>query len=113
MLHQALPQSSLDDWNARLIAQGREPMDPTQPFQPRGVPDAYIGVVVDCTSVARRKVEALRAHRTQAADIEEWSDDEQLEVASRESHAIAWPPRGAGAPALDDVFQGLDPATIH
>ena len=47
----AIPAGELMQFNERLIELGREPMDPTQMFQPRGVPDETIGVVVDCSTV--------------------------------------------------------------
>jgi hypothetical protein len=99
----------LDVWNERLVAAGREPMDPTQLYQPRGVPDDTIGLDVDTSSVAARVVQALREHRTQAADLQDrLSDPEQLEAVSGERGVIAWPPRGPGDPVLRDVFDGLD-----
>ncbi len=39
LLHQAIPQSMLDEWNRRLVASGKDPIDPTELYQPRGVPD--------------------------------------------------------------------------
>ena len=51
--------------NAFLIdCTGKEPIDPTQPFQPRGVPDETIGVNVDCSSVVDRKRAAIRERRS-------------------------------------------------
>jgi LmbE family N-acetylglucosaminyl deacetylase len=105
----AIPQTMLDVWNERLVAAGRESMDPTQLYQPRGVPDDTIGLDVDTSSVAARVVQALREHRTQAADLQDrLSDPEQLEAVSGERGVIAWPPRGPGDPVLRDVFDGLD-----
>lgn len=109
LLHTSLRASMIEEWNRRLVAAGREPFDPTKVFQPRGVPDDTIGVDVDCTAVARRKFEALREHRSQAGDVEDWSEEEQLAAMAHESHVIAWPPRDAGEPVLRDVFEGLPP----
>ena len=108
LIRVAIPQSMLDTWNEQLVGSGREPMDPTQLYQPRGVPDDMIGLQVDTSGVAARVVEALREHRTQADDIREMSDDEQLQMMSREQGVIAWPPPEAGDPVLHDVFEGLD-----
>jgi LmbE family N-acetylglucosaminyl deacetylase len=108
LLHQAIAQSMLDAWNRRLVAAGREPMDPTELYQPRGVPDATIGVMVDCGPVVDRKLAALAAHRTQAGDVGERVSEEERRVAmATESHVIAWPPRGPGDPAFMDVFEGI------
>ena len=63
-------------------------MDPTELYQPRGVPDASIGFSVDTGSVAQRIVAALKEHRTQASDFDSLlSDDERLEAAAR-AHGI-------------------------
>ncbi len=88
-----------------LVAKGQEPIDPTQPFQPRGVPDETIGVEVDCSDVVDRKRAAIAEHRTQANDIPQDLEDEVFRF---EHHVIAWPERAEGAPVLRDVFEGLD-----
>jgi LmbE family N-acetylglucosaminyl deacetylase len=110
LLHQAIPQSMLDRWNEELMAQGKEPMDPTELYQPRGVPDATIGVHVDCGSVVDRKLAALAEHATQAAGSQEalGEEEERRRALAFESHVIVWPPREPGAPPLSDVFEGLD-----
>jgi LmbE family N-acetylglucosaminyl deacetylase len=109
LIRVAIPASMIDAWNANLVASGREPFDPTQLYQPRGVPDEALGLDVDTRSVASRVVEAIREHRTQAADLEErLSDDEQLQAASREHGLIAWRPWKPGDPVLRDAFEGLD-----
>ena len=106
LLHQAIPQSMLDEWNRRLVASGKDPMDPTQLYQPRGVPDAEVRVSIDCGPVVDRKLAALVEHRTQAGDMEEMEEEERRMALASESHVIAWPPHGSG-PVLADVFEGL------
>jgi LmbE family N-acetylglucosaminyl deacetylase len=109
LIRVALPQSMLDGWNEKLVAQGRDPMDPTQLYQPRGVPDASIGFSVDTSSVARRIVAALEEHRTQASDFDSLlSDEERLEAGSRAHGLIAWPPWEPGDDVVTDAFAGLD-----
>ena len=108
LIRVAIPQSMLETWNERLIAQGREPMDPTQMYQPRGVPDASIGFSVDTSSAAQRIVAALKEHRTQAPDFDSLlSDDERLEAAARAHGMIAWPPWEPGDAVVTDAFEGL------
>ncbi|HTG47487.1 MAG TPA: PIG-L family deacetylase [Actinomycetota bacterium] len=107
VLHQAIKRSDIDAWNERLVAAGKEPIDPTQMFQPRGVPDDTIGVEVDCTSVVDRKLAALREHRTQAGDTGTFDEGDLREALAREQHVIAWPPTPPGTPPLGDVFEGL------
>ena len=100
-----IPSSMIERFNEELVASGKEPIDPTQPFQPRGVPDETIGVNVDCSSVVDRKRAAIREHRTQANDF---SDELEDEVFRHEPHVIGWPERPLGSDALGDVFEGLD-----
>ncbi|MGH2635578.1 MAG: PIG-L deacetylase family protein [Actinomycetota bacterium] len=106
LLHVAIPQSSLDRFNELLRGRGLDEIDSAQEFQPRGVPDSTIGVVVDCSSVFERKLEALRRHRTQAeledVPFEMWSD-----LLGEEAFVVAFPDAAAGAGVLGDVFEGL------
>jgi len=104
----AIPQTLLESWNELLVAAGREPMDPTQLYHPRGVPDGSIGLIVDTSSVADRVVAALEEHRTQANDIQDMSEQERAMMVSREHGVISWPPWAPGDPVLHDVFEGLD-----
>jgi LmbE family N-acetylglucosaminyl deacetylase len=106
LLHQAIPTGELERMNELLRERGLEPMDPTQPFMPRGVPDDTIGVRVDGSSVYERKLEAIRSHKTQS-ELEDLPSDLWPEILSTESFVIAWPPREPGGPVLGDVFEGL------
>jgi len=106
LLHLAIPASGLERFNERLRERGLEPIDPTQPFMPRGVPDEEIGVRVDCSGVFDRKLEALRAHKTQG-EMEDVPFDLWPEMLGTESFVFAWPRREPGAPALADPFEEL------
>jgi LmbE family N-acetylglucosaminyl deacetylase len=105
LLYSSLPRSMLEGFNADLVARGQEPIDSTQPFQPRAVPDDTIGVEVDCSDVVDRKWAAIFEHRTQANDFSEDLDDEFFR---NEPHVIAWPDSPRGSSVLRDVFEGLD-----
>jgi N-acetyl-1-D-myo-inositol-2-amino-2-deoxy-alpha-D-glucopyranoside deacetylase len=107
LLNLALANGDLERLAEELRRRGLEPPDPTEPFQPRGVPDERIGVRVDCSSVVKRKLDALREHRTQAQDLEEFPQDLWPEFLSRETFTIAWPERDVVADPLGDVFEGL------
>ncbi|HET7236204.1 MAG TPA: PIG-L family deacetylase [Actinomycetota bacterium] len=109
LLHLALPAGQLERLNELLRERGLEPIDPTQPFMPRGVPDADIGVRVDCSSVFDRKLEALRAHRTQG-EMEDVPFDLWPQILGVETFSTAWPTRGRADPVLSDVLEGLAPA---
>jgi LmbE family N-acetylglucosaminyl deacetylase len=106
LLHSAVPASGLRRLNELLRKRGLEPIDPTQPFMPRGLPDEEIGVRVDCSSAYDRKLEALRCHKTQA-EMEDVPFDLWPEVLGTESFVIAWPEADPGALALTDLFEGL------
>jgi LmbE family N-acetylglucosaminyl deacetylase len=106
LLHNVVPQSSLDRLNELLRERGLEPMDPAQPFMPRGVPDRTIGVRVDCSTVYDRKLEAIRCHKTQA-ELEDVPYDLWPEMLSTESFTVAWPERRPRDPVLTDLFEGL------
>jgi LmbE family N-acetylglucosaminyl deacetylase len=106
LLYQAIPRSELERMNELLRERGLEPMDPTQPFMPRGVPEETIGVRVDGSSVYERKLEAIRSHKTQS-ELQDLPADLWPEILSGESFVVAWPPREPGGPVLGDVFEGL------
>jgi LmbE family N-acetylglucosaminyl deacetylase len=109
LLYVAIPQSRLDRLNALLRERGIEPLDTTQPFAPRGVPDETIAVMVDCSPVYQRKLEALRQHKTQG-ELEDVPYELWPEVLGREAFVMAWPERAPGDPILSDVFEGLSGA---
>ncbi|HJY32766.1 MAG TPA: PIG-L family deacetylase [Actinomycetota bacterium] len=106
LLHSAIAQSSLDRLNRLLRERGLEPMDPAQPFMPRGVPDVAIGARVDASGVYERKLEAIRCHRTQA-ELEDVPFDLWPEMLSIEAFVVAWPERRPRDPVLADVLEGL------
>lgn len=107
LLQVALPQSRLERFGELLRERGMEPPDPTQPFVPRGVPDERIAVSVDVSSVYPRKLEAIRAHRTQD-EMNDLPEDLWPAMLSVEDFAQAWPEWSPGTPATGDVFEGLD-----
>ncbi|MDP9342938.1 MAG: PIG-L family deacetylase [Actinomycetota bacterium] len=107
LLNVAIPTSRIEAFREMQRAAGMEPFNPEDPFMPRGVPDETIGLVVDCSSVWRTVYEALRAHRTQAEEIEAFPEAALPEIFGTESYIVAWPLREPGDPVLTDVFQGL------
>jgi LmbE family N-acetylglucosaminyl deacetylase len=107
LLQNELPMADLQRFSDELVKRGLPAIDPTQPFQPRGVPDDTIDVVVDCLEVVPRKAAALREHRTQADDAS-FPEDLVESVLRYETFVIAWPPRVPGTRVLTDVFDGLD-----
>jgi len=106
LLYNALPQSRLDRWSKVMRERGTEPMDPTQPFVPRGVADAKIGVVANCRPVYERKLEAMRRHKTQG-ELESVPFELWPEILGEEAFVLAWPERPQGALVLVDLFEGL------
>jgi LmbE family N-acetylglucosaminyl deacetylase len=106
LLYSSIPQGTIDKLAAEYRQRGLEPPDPTEPFEPRGVPDERFGMSVDCSSVYERKLEALRRHRTQG-EMQDVPFDLWPEVLGREDFVVAWPERDPGAPLLRDLFEGL------
>jgi LmbE family N-acetylglucosaminyl deacetylase len=109
LLYTVLSADRVAALNEALRARGQEPLDPLQPFAPRGVPTERVGVVVDCSDVLQRKVEALRCHRTQG-ELEDLPYDLWPAVLGREEFEIAWPERAAGERVLHGVLEGLGSA---
>ena len=109
LLYTAIPASALDRLNGGLRERGLEPIDSTQPFMPRGVPDERIGVRVDCFAAYERKLEALRCHRTQA-EMEDVPFDLWPGLLGTEAFVVAWPPRSADDPVGTDLL-ALPPAS--
>lgn len=105
LLQTCIPESVMAAFNEQLIAAGEEPLDPTQPFQPRGIPDRLVAVEVDTSSVWRRRMDALREHRTQS---ETGMPEEMAKpMLSTEHFCQAFPGRPPGAARLTDIFEGL------
>jgi LmbE family N-acetylglucosaminyl deacetylase len=107
LLYCCVARSSIDRFNELLRERGLPPIDPTQPFQPRGVPDEAVGMIVDCSEVYDRKLEALRRHRTQS-ELEDVPFELWRELLGTESFVVAYPEREPGAPVLTDLFEGLE-----
>lgn len=106
LLYSVVTRSEIDKMNEWLVTAGQDPIDSTQPFQPRGVPDDTLGVLADTSEVWRRKLEALREHRTQA-DGQAFPDEVWPEVLGWERYVMAWPQREPHAPLLADVFEAI------
>lgn len=107
LLYVALRRSRLDRLDTWLRAHGMDPLDPNEPFAPRGVRDETVAALVDCLPVYRRKLEALRQHRTQG-ELEDIPAELYPEVIGEEAFVQGWPERVPGSPVLSDVFEGLD-----
>jgi LmbE family N-acetylglucosaminyl deacetylase len=107
LLYCCVTSSTIDRFNELLRERGLPQIDPTQPFQPRGVPDEKVGMMVDCSEVYDRKLEALRRHRTQA-ELEDVPFELWRELLGTESFVIAYPEREPGAPVLTDLFEALE-----
>lgn len=109
LLYTAIPVSALARLNEGLRERGLEPIDSTQPFMPRGVPDEEVGVLVDCSEAFERKLEALRCHRTQA-EMEDVPFDLWPGLLGTEAFVVAWPERSRGGPMATDLL-ALPPAS--
>jgi LmbE family N-acetylglucosaminyl deacetylase len=109
LLHVAIAARDLDRLNRGLRARGLEPIDSTQPFMPRPVRDQEIGLRVDCSGVLDRKLEALRAHKTQS-ELEDVPFDLWPDLLGTEAFVVAVPKRSPGDPVATDLL-ALPPAS--
>jgi LmbE family N-acetylglucosaminyl deacetylase len=107
LLHNRLRKSDIDWFSDELQRRGMDPIDQTAIFQPHGVPDELVNVIVDCRAARRRKRAALDQHRTQADDMQGFPKDLEERVLGTETFAQVWPEPDPGAPPLGDVFEGL------
>ncbi|MBI4261391.1 MAG: PIG-L family deacetylase [Actinobacteria bacterium] len=106
LLYVALPASELARWEQMLSRGEGEGFDPDDPLRPRGVPDEEIAVTVDCSPVWRRKVEAIRAHRTQSAELEGIPEDAYPAIFGQEHFTQAFPSHHGDPHRLTHVFVG-------
>ncbi len=108
LFYNAVSESELElFWHVARQA-GLEIGNPDDPFMPRGVPDDTITVRTDCSSVVDRKIEAVRAHRTQANEIQAFPEDLLRAFLGREYFVQAWPPpTELEDGAMRSIFEGL------
>jgi LmbE family N-acetylglucosaminyl deacetylase len=107
LYHVGIPASRIEQFREMQRMAGMEPFNPEDPFQPRGVPDETIAVWADCTSAWKIKQEALFAHATQVAELEEIPEQARPLVFGLETFVQAWPERSPDEPRMTDIFEGL------
>ncbi|HEX2089116.1 MAG TPA: PIG-L deacetylase family protein [Actinomycetota bacterium] len=111
LFYNAVSQAELElFWRLGREA-GMELGNPDDPFMPRGVPDDTIAVRTDCSSVVDRKIEGIRAHRTQANEIQAFPDDLLRAFLGREYFVQAWPSAKPRERAMRSIFEGLQPGS--
>ena len=103
----AIPNTRIEAFREMQRQMGQEPFDPEAPFQPRGVPDETITVWVDSSPVWNVKHEALLAHATQMAEMDDIPEELRPLVFGLETFVQAWPEPEPGT-RLADIFEGLD-----
>jgi LmbE family N-acetylglucosaminyl deacetylase len=112
LLYSSIPRSRIERFRELQRAAGQDPFDPDEPFAPRGVPDETIAITVDCSAVWESVVDALRAHRTQAAELEGIPPEARPLVFGEENFVQAWPERDPAEGVLPDIFTGLPEPTV-
>jgi LmbE family N-acetylglucosaminyl deacetylase len=110
LVHNAVSQSELEIFWQFARQAGMELGNPDDPFMPRGVPDDTITVRTDCSSVVDRKIEGIRAHRTQANEIQAFPEDMLRAFLSREYFVQAWPPAPPEGAPTASLFDDLERA---
>ncbi|MGH2557151.1 MAG: PIG-L deacetylase family protein, partial [Actinomycetota bacterium] len=109
LLYNAIPTSAIERLWEQLRARGVDVGDPEGPFMPRGVPDDTITHRVDCSSVVKRKLDAVRAHRTQQVELDYLPEDLQPEILGWEYFVQAFPPvTAAVARPAGSIFESLE-----
>ncbi|MCU1601788.1 MAG: LmbE family protein [Frankiales bacterium] len=100
-------RSKLPEFAARMQAAGMEP----PPFDENefGSPDEDIAAVIDATEFAQQKMDALKAHVSQAGNIFfiHFPMDVFTEAFGREAFVRHFPAWAPGEPQVDDLFAGL------
>ncbi len=111
LYYNAVPQSDLDRFWEFVRQAGLDMGNPEDPFMPRGVPDETIAVRVDCQSVVERKIDGVRAHRTQANEIQAFPEELLRAFLSFEYFVQAWPPlTSRSGQTIKSLFDDLDRA---
>jgi LmbE family N-acetylglucosaminyl deacetylase len=109
LLYNAVPASGIQRLWEQLRARGVDVGDPEGPFMPRGVPDDTITHRVDCSTVVKRKLGAIRAHRTQQVELDYLPEDLQPEILGWEYFVQAFPPvTDAITRSAPSIFDGLE-----
>jgi len=91
LYHAVLARSDVDRFYAGVRAGGHEYGEEGQLFDVTGVPDERIAVRVDTTPVRDRKVEGIRAHRTQRGEYERFPESLRWLVLDTECFVQARP----------------------
>jgi LmbE family N-acetylglucosaminyl deacetylase len=109
LLYNAISETEIQRFWEELRARGVDVGDPEGPFMPRGVPDDTITHRVDCSSVVKRKLEAIRAHRTQQVELDYLPQDLQPDILGREYFVQAFPPvTEAVTRVAGNIFEGME-----
>lgn len=110
LFYNALPASRMKEFWERLRGRGVDLPDTEGPFMPRGVPDHTITCRVECGSAVDRKIEAIKAHRTQQVELQYLPEDLLKEAMAEEDFVMTWPPvTDPSGPVLSSLFDGLQP----
>ena len=108
LLYTAIPQRSIDRFYSALAERGELGFGgPDVLFNPTGVPDDEIGVVIDARPAYERKLAGVLAHRTQIGELERIPEDLRWIYFDEECFTQARPARRRGEPVLSDPFAGL------
>lgn len=110
LYHSAIPAS----WLEALMAEAERlgfsgtVADPNDPLSPRPAPDDSIDCVVDVSNWVDRKVEALRAHVTQSAEMIAWLPEAAYgSVFGAEAFQRPFPKRQPGEEVEQELFAAL------
>jgi LmbE family N-acetylglucosaminyl deacetylase len=107
LYHACLRRSSMDAYYAAAAARGLPLGDQDTPLNQVGVADELITVDIDVMPVYERKVEAIRAHRSQIGELERIPRDLQPLHLAHECFVLAWPEQDRLDRVGADLFEGV------
>ena len=114
LYHAVLRRSAMDAYYAAGRERGLPLGDADTFLNPVGVPDDAIAVDVDLSDVYERKIEAIRAHRSQIGELERIPADLQPLHLGHECFVQSWPEPAPVDRVLGDLFDGVAvPSVAH
>jgi len=112
LYHAALRRSAMDAYYAAARGRGLPLGDSDTFLNPVGVDDDAIAVDADVTDVYDRKVQAIRAHRSQIGELDRIPLDLQPLHLAHECFVQAWPTPASDGRVMGDLFDGIAAAPV-
>ena len=108
LYHTALSRSDVDRFYAGIRELDPSFGDEAELFNPEGVPDQRVAVRVGTRPVEARKLEGIRAHRTQIGEWERIPEPLRWIFLESECFVRVWPPHADDGRVLSDLFEDVE-----